>query len=409
MSEKEVFPEYSGRSLAEIPGTVFSIFNIETELEKLDEEILDTSKDYENVLLILIDGFGLSQLENFSGGFFEKIIQVGELNKITSVFPSATPATLTSINTGRKPVEHGLLGWEMYYREIDSKIVTLPFRTLDGEKPHEIFEDFEPEMLFEGEPVYPELSEKGVKCFSVTSRETVDSEYTGLVKKGSEKISYLNTADMMLQIKNTLEEENGKKYIYGYTPDVDSIGHLRGPKTPDEKNQLEMISDALERNLVENIDQNKVEDTLVMITADHGQIRHGEKIDLFQWEEVTDCIKKDGNGDLITPSGNPGRSVFLHVEDGKIGQVQSFLEGKIGGKVLKTEEAVEKGYFGEEDECEKFRDRAGELVIIGDEDKIYWSEPEELEDIGVHGGLRKEEMEIPLLTAELSELVEQDN
>jgi len=43
-------------------------------------------------------------------------------------------------------------------------------------------------------------------------------------------------------------------------------------------------------------------------------------------------------------------------------------------------------------------------VIISNSDKIHWQEPEKLEDIGVHGGLHPEEMEIPLLTVELSKL-----
>lgn len=402
MTEEEVFPEYSGRSLADIPGTVFSLFDLETDLTELNEEVIDTDKEYENVVLLLIDGLGVSQVESFSRGFFQKMKQKGEMETITSVFPSATPATLTTINTGRTPKEHGLLGWEMYYEEVDYNIYTLPFMTVDGDKPQEVSENAEPEMLFEGEPIYPELAAKDVECYSIGKKDVIDSEYTELTAEGSEKVPYLNTADMALQIRKTLEENKGRKYVYAYTADIDSIAHLRGPKTEDEENQLEMISETLQRNLVEKLDDEVAENTLLLITADHGQIKHGEKIDLFQWDKVAECLKTDENGELITPTGNAGRSVFLHVKEDKLDELQTFLTEKLDAKVLKTQEALEQGYFGEGKKAERFEKRAGQLTIISEDRRLHWGEPETLEDIGVHGGLHPEEMQIPLLQARLS-------
>ena len=399
---EEIFPKYGGRSLADIPGTVLSLFDIETELAELDEEVIDTEKEYENVVLLLIDGLGVSQVENFSRGFFQEIKEKGELKEITSTFPSATPATLTTISTGRKPKEHGLLGWEMYYEEIDTNIFTLPFVTVEGEKPQS--EGGDPEILFEGEPIYPELETEGVNCFNIVKDDIKDSEYTELTGKGSEKVPYLNTADMALQIRKTLEENEGEKYVYAYTADIDSIAHMRGPKTEDEENQLEMISKTLQRNLVEELDEEVAENTLLLITADHGQIKHGEKVDLFQWDKVAESLKTDGEGELITPSGNAGRSVFLHVKEDKVEELQDFLDEKLDARVLKTEEALEQGYFGEGEKADRFEKRAGELTIISGERKLHWGEPETLEDTGVHGGLHPEEMEIPLMKVRLSDM-----
>ena len=397
---EEIFPKYGGRSLADIPGTVFSLFDAETQLSQLDEDIIDTEKEYENVVLLLIDGLGINQLEDFSGGLFEEM----EKEKITTIFPSATPATLTTINTGKTPKEHGLLGWEIYYEEIDSNIFTLPFTTVDGEKPQEVSENGDPEMLFEGEPIYTKLSEQGINCFNIVQEDIKDSEYTDLTSTGSEKIPYFNTPDMALKIRETLEENEGRKYVYAYTADIDSIAHKRGPRTEDERNQLEMISDTLQRNLVEKMDEEVAENTLVLITSDHGQIKGGERIDLFQWEKVAECLKTDQDGELITPTGNAGRSVFLHVKEEKVGELQKFLKEKLDAKIMKTEKALEKGYFGQGETAERFRKRAGELTIISDKRKIHWGEPQNLEDLGYHGGLHPQEMQIPLLKVKLSEM-----
>lgn len=405
MTQEKSFPDYGNASLADIPGTVMSLFDLESDLTQLNQEIVDTEENYENVVLILIDGLGMEQLENFSRGFFETAREAGDLEEITSVFPSATPATLTSLNTGRSPKEHGLLGWEIYFEEIDSNLFTLPFITTEGEKPQDVFEDVDPQMLFEGEPIYPKLSENGVNCFSISQRDYMDSEFTEMVSKGSEVVPYLNTADMAFQIRRTLEQNEGRKYIYAYTADIDLIGHLRGPKTESETNQLEMISGSLQRNLVEEMDRESVEKTLVLITADHGQIQHGEKVNLFQWEKVGKNLETDDEGDLITPTGNGGRSIFLHVKEAKVGELESFLDEKLDAEVMKTEKALEEGYFGEGEAAEKFMARAGELVIIPKGNKICWGEPENLEEEGVHGGLHPEEMEIPLLKFELGDLV----
>ena len=400
---EELRPEYGEGSLADVPGTVMELLGVENDLSSLSEDIIDTDRSFETVVVILVDGLRYDRVEKTDTGFFGEAKEKGSLEKITSVFPSATPATLTTLNTGRRPLGHGLLGWEMYYREFEDHIFTLPFRTREGDSPEDVY-GFRPENLFEGSSIYEKLSKSGIDCFSVVDRELEDSEYTELTSSGAEKVSYYDTADMALKVGEVLGEKDGGEYIYGYTPDVDSVSHLEGPGTEAVKNQVEKISNTLERNLVEGLEPEEMEDTLVIVTSDHGQIEAGERIDLLQWDKVPECIEKDENGDLIEPSGNAGRSVFLHVEDGKNDELKSFLDQKLDAQVLKTQEAIDEGLFGTGLEAEKFRDRAGDLTIISRGRKIHWFRPETLEDVGFHGGLHEKEMNIPLLYCELSDL-----
>jgi hypothetical protein len=397
MTEK-IYPRYGEASLAEIPGTVLELLGEETELEAFSPEVLDTEESYGNVVLILIDGLRYDAAEQ-AGGFFEHVREAGGIEEITSVFPSATSATLTTLNTGSRPLGHGLLGWEMYYREIDRTIFTLPFNTLDGEDPEE--EGLDPEDLFEGMPFYPDMD---AKSFSIVKRDLQDSIYTGLTSEGSEKVPYSNTADMALKLRKVLEEEESRKYVYGYTADVDSASHHEGPESEAVENQVEIISDALNRNLVEGLDKEDVEDTLLWITSDHGQIEGGERVDLLQWDKVHECMERNSMGELKGPCGNAGRSVFLHVKDERVEELKDFLDEKIDAEVLETKEAIEQGLFGPGKEAERFRERAGELTIISNGRKIHWFRPEEIEDVGFHGGLHPDEMRVPLLHCELSDL-----
>jgi len=401
MSDERVFPAYGESSLAELPGTVMDLLDIDNDLSSFSDELIDSESSYENVVVVLVDGLRFDMAKN-AGGFFERARENGSIEKCTSVFPSATPATLTTLYTGRRPLGHGLLGWEMYYEEIEDHIFTLPFTVKDG--PHPSEEGLGIDDLFEGDSIYPGMKEAGIDVFTVSKRDLVGSDYSSVASKGSSSIGYENTADMALKIKNTLENNDGRKFVYGYTADVDSVSHFEGPESEAVRNQIEMISDCLERNLVDRLSEDVAEDTLFMITSDHGQIEGGEKVDLLQWDKVAECVEKDSNGDLIGPSGNAGRSVFLHVEDGKVKELQEFLQDKIDAEVLRTEDAIEKGLFGSGVEAERFRDRAGDLTIISNGKKIHWFRPETLEDVGFHGGLHRKEMEIPLLYCDLSEL-----
>jgi predicted AlkP superfamily pyrophosphatase or phosphodiesterase len=253
---EELRPEYGEGSLADVPGTVMELLGVENDLSSLSEDIIDTDRSFETVVVILVDGLRYDRVEKTDTGFFGEAKEKGSLEKITSVFPSATPATLTTLNTGRRPLGHGLLGWEMYYREFDDHIFTLPFRTREGDSPEDVY-GFRPENLFEGSSIYEKLSRSRIDCFSVVDRELEDSEYTGLTSPGAEKVPYYDTADMALKVGEVLSEKDGGEYIYGYTPDVDSVSHLEGPGTEAVKNQVEKISNTLKEILWKALNQKK--------------------------------------------------------------------------------------------------------------------------------------------------------
>ena len=395
-----VRPEY-GNSLAEIPGTVCRLLDVESSLEELEQ--VENYEDIENVVLIFIDAFGYNQWKRFDSGLFKDAEENGSLHKITSVFPSMTPATLTSLNTGLYPVQHSLLGWEMYYEELDMIIQTLPFVDRDWIPVQDIVEDAQPEILFDGEPFHDILENNDIKTFSVWDEEIADSEYSDLTSgEKTETRPYKNIREMAFNVREILNQESGKKYVYAYTDLIDKTCHEYGPNTEQEKIQLEEISDSLKRELGK-VNEEVAEKTLILFSADHGQIQKSEEIDLMNFEEVEKRLKKSRERP-ITPCGS-GRSVYLHVQEGKIEELKEFLETKIDAQIYKTEEAVKEGLFGGRKPGEKFYSRAGDLLIIPNGKKAYWYNIEEHEQEGFHGGLHEDEMYIPLSVTRLSKLV----
>lgn len=303
-----VRPDY-GNSLAEIPGTVCKLLDINSDLEELEQ--VEKFEDIENVVLIFIDAFGYNQWKNFDSGIFKDAEENGSLHKITSVFPSMTPATLTSLNTGLYPVQHSLLGWEMYYEELDMIIQTLPFVDRDWIPVQDIVEDADPEILFEGESFYEKLEDSGVETYALLNDEIADSGYSKLTKSSkTENKPYTNFADMSLELRKILNQGEDRKYVYAYMDEVDKACHEYGPQTEKVETQLEAISDNLKREL-EKVDENVKDKTLVLFSADHGQIKGSKEIDLMKYEEVEKRLKKSKEKP-ITPCGS-ARSVYLHV------------------------------------------------------------------------------------------------
>ena len=395
-----VRPEH-GNSLAEIPGTVCRLLDVETELEDLEE--IENFEDVENVVLVFVDAFGYNQWKNFDSGLFKKAEKQGELHRITSVFPSMTPATLTSLNTGLYPVQHSLLGWEMYYEELDMIIQTLPFVDREWTPVQDIVEDADPEILFDGTPFFNTLEDLGIGTYALFNDEISDGKYTELsTGENTEVRPYMNAADMSLELRKILNHGDGRKYIYAYMDEIDKTCHEYGPRTEKVETQLENISSNLERELGK-VDEETAEKTLVVFSADHGQIKASERIDLMKYEEVEERLKISRENP-ITPCGS-ARSVYLHIKDGEVEELKQFLEKEIDAEIYRTEKAVEEGLFGNRDVGEKFYSRAGELLIIPNERKTCWYNVEEYEQIGYHGGLHEDEMFVPFCITRLSELV----
>ncbi len=112
------------------------------------------------VILFVIDGLGYNHLKQWGFGnpFFDKLIVFGDVYPITSVFPSTTPAALTSIHTGFTPQEHGLPEWFTYFPEFQQIIIPMQFKSLHSPE-KENLQDMggTPEMLYEGFTKYTTL------------------------------------------------------------------------------------------------------------------------------------------------------------------------------------------------------------------------------------------------------------
>ena len=195
-----------------------------------------------------------------------------------------------------------------------------------------------------------------------------------------------------------------------YLGSLDSIEHQYGPHTDEYHAELSSISFLLEKELVEKIDKKTAKESLLIITADHGQlnINPKETVYLHGLPNLAKNFQKSSEGKVIFPSGSP-RDVFLHIKPDKVQETREFLLQKLGEKaeIMETEEAFEKGLFGTGKPRDEFRDRVGNLLILPHKNHTIWYDHpngRKFDLLGHHGGLNKEEMLVPFAITKLSSL-----
>ena len=110
-----------------------------------------------------------------------------------------------------------------------------------------------------------------------------------------------------------------------------------------------------------------------------------------------------------TGYGNHGsvRDYFLYVEDARLDEAHAFFAERLAGiaQVARSADLVEAGYFGSRPASDVLLARLGNLVILPYHgEAVWWYEKDRFEQrfYGHHGGLTRQEMEIPLLALAVS-------
>jgi predicted AlkP superfamily pyrophosphatase or phosphodiesterase len=410
------YPFYEKYCFSNIPSTILKFFDIKTDRTMLPSKLHGERKEIEGtnkLILLIIDGFGFNQWLDYQKQheFLAKLTHRGVICPITTVFPSTTANAITTINTGLTPQEHGLLEWYLYFREINMIINTVQFKPLGSKRQDELLEKgVNPKMLYDGNTIYQKLKKEDVKTFTFINEANAHSAYSKLIFKGSTTKSAINTSDLIVKLRKHLEKEKGPAYYYVYLGSLDSIEHKYGPHTEEYRAELSSITFQLEKELIKKIDNRTAKESSLIITADHGQlnINPRETIYLNKYRKLVQNFQKSSDSNVILPTGSP-RDVFLHVKPSKIDETCEFLSQKLGEKavIMKTEEEIERGLFGNGEPNEEFIARVGNLLILPHKNHTIWykhPKGRKFDLLGHHGGLSIEEMLVPFAISRLSTL-----
>lgn len=408
-----VSPDYSGYCLSNVPSTLASVLGYRDPRPTLPKDAfgdVDPS-GVENVILILCDGFGYNEWQRQSDhGFFGALAAKGNVRPITPVFPSTTSANLTSLATGLTPQEHGLPEWYVYMQEIGSIIVTLPFTKVGDPRRDSLVGTLNPKALFDGKTIYQRLKKAGISSMSFTSRSLANTAYSKVSRAGSGVKAYTAASDLSVSLRRFVEGSRGPNYIYVYWSYVDTIEHIYGPGTDEALVEGSLISHALYEGFLSKLDRNAAKKTMVVVTADHGQLQVDASRTLYmnRFPKLTKRFQKNRAGTSILPWGS-ARDSFMLVDEKKLEETMAYLQNKLQGvaSVIKTEDAIGAGLFGLNEPTRKFKRRVGNLMVLPHGNKTVWyryPEEDRLNVGGHHGGLTEAEMTIPLAAARVSDL-----
>lgn len=396
-----VFPAYADYSFANVNPTVLSLLGFDAQRRLPGDVFEGVETDVDRVVVLFLDGYGWEHWQRDHGDvpFLSALTETGRVTPLTSTYPSETAAATTTFHTGLTPVEHGLLGWWQYVEEIDAVLEPLPFTTLAGDPVDEVYPDVGKALLCDAPGLYERARDAGVDC-RLHQPFPTDEPWTG----AADAIRYDTVDELGVQLRRGVGDPDGPEYLYAYVPALDTAAHRFGTSDPRYRADLETVTETLRRELVEKTDSGAAERTLVVVTADHGIVDTvpDENVDISSLDAVWENLRTDADGDPIPPVGSP-RNLHLFLRDGTVERVRSALESRLPCRTFTRAEAVERGLFGDREPSDRFRRRCGDLVVIH-RDRGVWYDAAELELVGMHGGLTREEMLVPFAVAPLAAL-----
>ncbi|AWR98812.1 alkaline phosphatase family protein [Metallosphaera hakonensis] len=356
-----IFPNYNN-SLYSLGCGVASWLGVKTQCRsKFD---LSGNK----LVLLLLDGFGWNIMERSLG-------EVKEATKIHGIFPSTTSTTLTTIFTARTPAEHGVLGYNTYVKNLGSIINTLRYTHPTSNERDSLANGIPFEKVFPNAKGYLHEVKEGTASLLPSGID--NTEFTRVVHGPTQETrTYLNVWDAYESLKDLMGK--GIRFIYAYIPDIDSLAHKYGPYS-------EPVILATREIFMRFFSLFKERpDYTAVITADHGLIDTSQTIEIEKDQDLMSMLELPPYGD--------SRALFLRSRY----DLKVYLQGKYNLKVFTKEEVL--SLLGG---AEKIVDGIPDFVGVPLDYASYFFSFREKSNYarlkGHHGGLLREELEVPLV------------
>lgn len=365
---KIIFPDYSN-SIVNMMASFRKYYGLDfhhSTLKSLDNIL---KKKYKNVVLVLLDGMGSKIIENAIGN--DNFLLRHKICDYLSVYPCTTAAATTSVLTTITPLESSWIGWHQYFKQVDHDIVMFMNTGYYDDKKfdYNVVNTYVPYKT-----ILDELEEIGIK-----TRNVMPS-----FKEGGAK-----TFDEFLeQINNFINQNDGRKFAYAYWDEPDHTLHNYGCNSKQAKQLI------LELNIkLEEFSKKIDDDTLVIVTADHGHYDVLE-INLYGYPKILSMLER-------LPSIEPRCATFF-VKKEKVAEFQVEFNSlwKDDFILLTKEEALKKNIFGTGNKHHLFDNFLGDYIALAT-GRYMFGYNENLDDentmLATHAGLTEDEMIIPLI------------
>ena len=374
-----VMPDYDHCVLGTI-SSILKYYNVETKhktLESLDQRL---AKGYRNVVLLILDGMGEHILNNLAPeGFFQN----HKVDMVTSVYPSTTTAALTTYYSGRPPYETGWIAWSQYFKEYGRALDMLSHREsyLHEDIKNPLINVFDTVVKYTTVFEQIERSMPNVKAYEVMPKYS---------DRRSRRTVVADDIDELVEGVKMLCEHPGEKFIMAYSDNPDATLHKFGAYSDEAK---EFILNAQRK--IEEMCNSLGEDTIVVISADHGHRDIEKAYTLLDYPEILEC--------LIMPPSLESRAVAFWVKEDMRRIFEDRFKSIFGNEfmLLTREEFLDKHFLGYGEKHPKIDEFIGNYIALSTSTSIirletFLAEGKKVK-ASTHCGLTKEEMEVPVI------------
>ncbi len=403
-----IYPDYAGGSVLNIPSSISRIFAApELGAGPLRSEIVSAIQgDIHRVVFILMDALSLHRMRQWLAEglipVWKRLEEQGLLAPLTSIVPSTTASALTSLWTGRSTTEHGIAGYELWLKEfgIVTNMITHQPMSYQNHTNAPGLEStvFRPDAFLPFPTLGTHLAKQGVRSYAFQHFSIANSGLSRMYFKDVKVHSVSTDTNLWIDLRQLMESQPGARlYAWVYWGEVDHLSHFNGPD--DERPEAEFLSfsEAFEHLFLNRLSLAARRNTLVVLTADHGQITTDPDphYDLRNHPSLTRRLH-------IQPTGE-NRMAYLFIRPGQSEAVREYLERTWPGQFLQIDPAfaVSNGLFGPGKPHPRLSERLGDQIVVSRGRSYLWWGDKENVLIGRHGGLSPEEMLVPFLTATL--------
>lgn len=367
------YPDYN-KCILSISASLLNKFGIKSNYPTLKELDKYLKKEYKNIIFLVLDCLGSKILEDNLSEY--SILKKNVKKNITTIFPSTTVAATTAFHSGISALENGWIGWMPYFSEYG-----------------DIIEIFTSKQFYTGKKLnIPNIGE------SILQYETI---YSKIINKNSDVIYHKIFPSFVPNGAETIEElcdniykacinQNKYNLISAYWNEPDHTIHHTGVTSKETKQVLENI----DKNIRQLI--NKLDDSLIIISADHGAV-DVEEIYINDYKELVNCLR-------MPPSIETRFVTFFIKENMKEIFKETFENIFHKDFLLFTkEEFLKSNLLGRGKKHYKIDEYLGDFIAISISNKAirYTIDGNKFKKlIADHAGLTKDEMEVPVIIIE---------
>jgi Type I phosphodiesterase / nucleotide pyrophosphatase len=284
---------------------------------------------------------------------------------------------------------HGLVGITMRVGSArrPTLLHTLHWTDAATNPPADLRDAFPPERIQAGPTAFERAEAARVAVTVVSARRFRNSGLTRAALRGGEFRGVTALGDLAAEMVTALRGA-GRRLVYGYHADLDTLGHEHGPGSLPWRMQLAAV-DRLAALVAEQLPA----DAVLAITGDHGMVTVDRRFDA----DTHPDLKRD-----VEFLGGDPRSRLVYARRGAAADVLATWREVLGDRavVVPGDQAVAEGWFGPR--STRFADRIGDVVVAargGTAVVRSAAEPGLSVLPGQHGALSADEQWVPLLLA----------